>query len=163
MILYRVVFVFPFFLDRDFSKQKVWFICGAFSYVKNMPCILSVLFVCFILFVCSQMISAHPKIFTHLEKCKEKGYEQQITKIPSTPNKSFFFFFFFFFFLVFRAAPATYGNSQARCWIRATVASLCHSHNNSGSKWHLQPIPQPHGHARSPTHWARPKIKPASA
>ena len=38
--------------------------------------------------------------------------------------ESFFFFFFFFFFL--RAAPA---DSQARGRIRATAASLHHSHN----------------------------------
>ena len=42
----------------------------------------------------------------------------------------FFFSFLFFFFLLFRAAPAIYGGSQARGRIGATVASLHHSHRN---------------------------------
>ena len=41
----------------------------------------------------------------------------------------------FFFFL--RAAPEAYESSQARGQIRAAVASLQHSHSNSGSKLHL--------------------------
>ena len=49
---------------------------------------------------------------------------------------------FFFFFFLFRAAPAAYGRSQARGWIRAAVA------------W---------GNVRSLTHWARPGIKPTSS
>ena len=48
-----------------------------------------------------------------------------------------FFCFFGFFFLLFRAAPAAYGGSQARGQIRALAASLQHSHNNSGSEPHL--------------------------
>ena len=42
--------------------------------------------------------------------------------------------------LLFRAAPEACGGSQARGWIRATAASLCHS-----NKWfepHLWPTPQ---------------------
>ena len=49
---------------------------------------------------------------------------------------------FFFFFLLFRATPTPYGSSQARGWIRATAASLDHSHSNTGSKPLLQPTPQ---------------------
>ena len=52
------------------------------------------------------------------------------------------FFLSFFFFLVFRAAPAAYGSSQARGWIRGTAAGLHHSHSNTGSKPHLRPTPQ---------------------
>ena len=48
----------------------------------------------------------------------------------------------FFFLLLFRAEPTAYGHSQARGPIRATAASLHHSHSNRGSKLHLQPIPQ---------------------
>ena len=56
---------------------------------------------------------------------------------------SFFFFSFFFsFFCIFRAAPAAYGASQARGWIRAVAAGLHHSHSNAGSKPHLRPIQQ---------------------
>ena len=53
-------------------------------------------------------------------------------------------FFFFLFFCFFRATPTTYGGSQARGLIRATSASLHHSHSNAGSELHhLRAIPQP--------------------
>ena len=48
----------------------------------------------------------------------------------------------FFFFLMFRAAPVTYGSSQARDQIRATAATLHHSHNKMGSELHLLHMPQ---------------------
>ena len=40
--------------------------------------------------------------------------------------------------LLFRAAPAAYGGSQARDQIRAVAASLYHSHSNTRSELHLQ-------------------------
>ena len=46
------------------------------------------------------------------------------------------------FFSPSRAAPAAYGDSQARSLIRAVAASLHHSHSNMGSEPHLQPTPQ---------------------
>ena len=46
------------------------------------------------------------------------------------------------FFLIFRAAPMTYGSSQARILIRAVAAHLWHSHSNTRSQPHLRPIPQ---------------------
>ena len=42
-------------------------------------------------------------------------------------------------FCLFRAMPVAYGSSWARGWIRATAASLHHSHSNARSKLHLQP------------------------
>ena len=48
----------------------------------------------------------------------------------------------FSFFCLFRAASAAYGGSQARDQIRATVASLHHSHSHVGSKPCLQTTPQ---------------------
>ena len=48
----------------------------------------------------------------------------------------------FFFFLLFRATPVANGGFQARGQIRAIAAGLHHTHNNTGSKRHLQPIPQ---------------------
>ena len=48
----------------------------------------------------------------------------------------------FFFFPLFRATPAAHGGSQARGPIRATAASLYHSHSNVRSKLHLQPTPE---------------------
>ena len=47
-----------------------------------------------------------------------------------------------FFFFLYRAALVAYGASQARGPIRAVAAGLYHSHNNSGSKPRLRPIPQ---------------------
>ena len=44
-----------------------------------------------------------------------------------------------FFLPFFRATLAAYG---ARGQIRATAASLHHSHSNSGSELHLRPTPQ---------------------
>ena len=74
-----------------------------------------------------------------------------------------FLFFIFFFLLLFRAAPEAYGSSQARglnwnfsclptpepqqCGTQATSATYTIAHGNTGS----------------PTHWARPGIKPASS
>ena len=59
-------------------------------------------------------------------------------------NVFFFLSFslFFFFFCISRATPMAHGGSQARSQIRATAASLHHSHSNSGSKPSLQPTPQ---------------------
>ena len=48
----------------------------------------------------------------------------------------------FYFILLFRAAPAAYGISQARGWIGAAAASLYHSHSNNRSELRLQPTPQ---------------------
>ena len=39
-----------------------------------------------------------------------------------------------FFFLLFRAASAEYGSSQARVQIEVTAAGLHHSHSNAGSQ-----------------------------
>ena len=42
-----------------------------------------------------------------------------------------------FFGVFFRAAPASYGDSQARGRIRAVAAGLCHSHSTIRSKFCL--------------------------
>ena len=49
---------------------------------------------------------------------------------------------FFFVFYVFRAAPKTYGGSQAGGPIGAVADSLCHNHSNRESELRLQPTPQ---------------------
>ena len=56
---------------------------------------------------------------------------------PTHPETLPFFFFFNFIFLLFRAAPAAYGGSQARGLFGATAASLCHRHSNARSELHL--------------------------
>ena len=45
---------------------------------------------------------------------------------------------FLSFLSFFRAAPMTYGGSQARGWIRATATGLHHSHSNARSELHLR-------------------------
>ena len=51
-------------------------------------------------------------------------------------------FYFYLFICIFRVTPAAYGGSQARDWIRAAAASLCHSHSNAESEPGLRPTPQ---------------------
>ena len=50
--------------------------------------------------------------------------------------------FTFFYFCFFRATPMAYENSQVRGGIRATAASLHHTHSNARSKLRFQPTPQ---------------------
>ena len=50
--------------------------------------------------------------------------------------------FFVCLFLLFRAAPAAYGGSQAKGPVGATTAGLRHSHSYEGSESRLQPTPQ---------------------
>ena len=80
------------------------------------------------------------------------------SKAPLWPHFLLFFFFFFF-----RAAPTTYGSSQAGGRIGAVAASLCHSHSNTGSGASSVTCTTVHGTAGSLTHWARPRIQPASS
>ena len=48
----------------------------------------------------------------------------------------------YLFILLFRAAPAAYGGSLSRDLVRATPASLRHSHSGVGSEPCLWPAPQ---------------------
>ena len=83
----------------------------------------------------------------------------------------FFFFFkvfflvgwlvFFFYFVLLGLAPAAHGGSQARGWIRATAANLCH--NNAKSEPWSVTYTAAHGHARSSTHWVRSGMEPKSS
>ena len=73
-------------------------------------------------------------------------------------------FNFFFIILLFRATPAAHGGSQARGRIRATAASLHHSHSQqhrirAASATHTTA----HGNAGSLTHGARPGIEPTTS
>ena len=52
------------------------------------------------------------------------------------------FILFYLFFVFSRAAPAAYGDSQAKGLIGAIAAGLCHSHSNVVSKPRLRPTPQ---------------------
>ena len=67
---------------------------------------------------------------------KKRQYIEYMTCSPIFSNLkvSLILPFFLFSFLLFRAAPEAYGASQARGLIRATAASLYHSHSNSGSE-----------------------------
>ena len=77
---------------------------------------------------------------------------------------SYYSFSFFLFLFLFSATPKAYGGSQARGWIRATAASLHHSHSNVGSKPSLQPTyTTAQGNAGSLTHLTRLGIEPKSS
>ena len=51
-------------------------------------------------------------------------------------------YFILFYFLLFKAAPVTYGSSQARGRIGATATGLHHSHSNVASKLCVRLTPQ---------------------
>ena len=80
--------------------------------------------------------------------CSGVAYQKKILEVvgnncaelPShckTLQLFFLCFFFFFSFLLFKAAPAAYGGSQARGHIGAVATGLRHSQSNAGSKLHL--------------------------
>ena len=50
--------------------------------------------------------------------------------------------YFPFLFSFFRATPVAYGSSQVRGQVRAAIASLHHSHSNTGSKLRLGRMPE---------------------
>ena len=54
---------------------------------------------------------------------------------------TFYFIIYFCPFAFSRAAPETYGGSQARGLIGAVATGLHHSYSQMGSKLHLQPAP----------------------
>ena len=83
------------------------------------------------------MLSVGPR------KVREEGRSLEAPKSNHRGfNKMSLIFFFFCLFTFFRAAPAAYGDSQARGLIGAVAAGLRQSHSNAGSELHLQPIPQ---------------------
>ena len=57
-------------------------------------------------------------------------------------NQHSILFYFILVFCIFRVAPMAYGDSQARCLIRAIAAGLCQSHSNTRSKPRLRPTVQ---------------------
>ena len=59
------------------------------------------------------------------------------------------------------AALAAYGSPQARGWIGA--AGLHHSHGDTGFEPPLWLVLQTCSSARSPIHWVKPGVKPASS
>ena len=85
---------------------------------------------------------------------------RNISNISKAPMDISFYSFFF----LFRAAPVAYERSQARGQIRATAASLCHSHSNGGLELCLWPTLQlTHGNAGSLTNGVRLGIEPTSS
>ena len=78
-----------------------------------------------------------PKRAGKEQKCGGKMNSPSLFELrhPSFP-------IFFFFFCLFRVVPLAYGSSQARGRIRATAASLYHSHSYARSESCLQPTPQ---------------------
>ena len=75
----------------------------------------------------------------------------------------FFLFFFFCLFAFSRAASQGIWRFPGQGSSQSCSHWLHQSHNNMGSKLHLQPAPTAHSNVRSPTHRARPGIKPATS
>ena len=111
------------------------------------------------------------KYLKRLTKIKKRrtGYSESLSNLDRTKNNPQFLFYYYFliliflfvlFFFLFRTIPAAYGSSQARGWIWATCAGICHSH--MGSKLHLQPTPQLTATLDPFTHWVRTGIKHTS-
>ena len=61
---------------------------------------------------------------------------------PSIHGTRFVLVFAVVVVLLFRAASAAYGRSQAKGHIGAAAASLHHSHSNVGSELYLRAVPQ---------------------
>ena len=82
----------------------------------------------------SKPVSVHtPYPTTHFSEAEHKF----ISQYPQ-----FFFFLFFLSFVLFRAAPAACGGSQARGLIGAVATGLRQSRSNTRSEPHLRPTPQ---------------------
>ena len=74
-----------------------------------------------------------------------QGIIDHITRVLLLPTSLWYLvyvFVFCFFFFLHRVTLATYGSSQARGWIGAAAASLCHGHSHTGSELLLWPMPQ---------------------
>ena len=84
---------------------------------------------CFIKFCCTAQWPNH----THFPVL----YNRIPLPIHSKYNLLFIYLFYFFTFLLFRAAPAAYGESQARGRTAAVAAGLHHRHSNTRSKLNL--------------------------
>ena len=78
------------------------------------------------------------------------------------PHRKSMYNYYLFIFRFLGLASAVYRSSLARGRIRATTASLHHSHSNVGSELHLQ-LQHSHGNGGSPTRCAKPGIEPASS
>ena len=77
-------------------------------------------------------------------------------------SRMFWVVFCLFVCLLVRAAPMTYGSSQARGPIRATAAGLTPQPQQLAIRATSVTYTTPHSHAGSLTHWARPQIEPTS-
>ena len=75
----------------------------------------------------------------------------------------FVLFCFLFLFLLFKAAPAAYGSSQARSWIGAVAAGLGPQKQQCRIQATSLTYSAAPSNARSLAHWVRPGIKPTSS
>ena len=81
-------------------------------------------------------------IYFNLQRQEQPNKHLERTLFLRCPDILSINHFFFLAFLLFRAAPAAYGGSQACGRIRAAAAGLRHSHSNIRSELRLQPTPQ---------------------
>ena len=66
-------------------------------------------------------------------------------------------------FICFRAAPATFGSSQARGWIGIAAAGLCHGQKQHQIRAASTTYTAACSNSSSLTHWVRSRIEPTSS
>ena len=98
-----------------------------------------------------------PQMFinSHIEKCIKAYAPTLTTWVIILLQRDIFCLFV-------RAASVTYRSSQARAWIRAATAGLCHSHSN-GIQAESATYTTAHSNGGSLTHWVMPGIEPTSS
>ena len=72
-------------------------------------------------------------------------------------------FFFFFCLFTFSHTYIQHMEVPEPGLENGAAAAVSHSHSNTRSELHMQPVATACGHARSLTHWVRPGVKPASS
>ena len=92
-------------------------LCDGFLFIKIYS---SLAGICF-------KLSCVRKHLDGFSSCRQGGGNKYLCSLFKWSVSHLFFFFWFFF----RAAPAAYGSFQARGWIGAAAASLCHRHSKS--------------------------------
>ena len=120
--------------------------------------------------LCLGLVNYQKIDVTVFQNCLKFILFREFWNISNKPNYAFslyiyfyLFIFYFYFFACFRASPAAYGSSQARVWIGAAAAGVCHSHSNAGSELLSVNYTTAHGNTGSLTHWVRPGVELASS
>ena len=91
------------------------------------------------------------------QRTENRNLKGFLSPCPRVPSSIIIFAFFFF-----RVTTTAYGDSQARGWIGAVVAGLHQQPQQHRIRAVSAAYTKAHGNTKSLSHWARPRIKPAS-